>query len=376
MKTIATLSLSIPLEESMDWSPSYEKTTEKTTRLKGESLLDFPSNFTVIDIETTGLMPTYCEIIEIGAVKVRNWEIVDTFQALIYPILDYDSYKEEIINDYEDDDIYDEDDYDEDDDCPDELLNDLENYIPYKIEEMTGLTIYDLITKGEQIDKVLEDFHNFIGDNEIIMAHNANFDINFIYDNLLSIHNKHFNNDFIDTLRLSKRLFPDFENHKLKTLVSNLNLDVTVSHRSIDDCFTCFEVYKKCHEHVTSNFLSVQEWLNSLKKNYSQPSKQVIIPTSSENFDKESIIFDKVCVMTGALSNGMHKKEVMQAIVNLGGHVADNVTKKTEVLIVGQETYDDYLKGIKTGKLKKASELIEKGQEILIISESDFFELI
>ena len=377
-KLLTTLSLREPfgsdLKDSSEPLHSPEnQIRNEIIRLKGKSLLDFPSNFTVIDIETTGLMPTYSKIIEIGAVKVRNWEIVDTFQALIYPILDYDSYNEEIINDYEDDDIYDEDDYEDDDECPDELLNDLENYIPYKIEEMTGLTIYDLITKGEKIDKVLEDFHNFIDANEIIMAHNANFDINFIYDNLLSIHNKHFNNDYIDTLRLSRQIFPELERHKLPILMNFFDLDYQVHHRSIDDCLSCFAIYKKCYQNILERYQDVEVWKQSLR--YKKPSEQMTAPTD-ETINKNSTFYDKLCVFTGDLSLFENKKTAMQQVVNLGGTVKDNITKKTDFLIIGTDTYQNYLNGEQTGKIKKAFEFNNKGSNIKFLSENEFNDVL
>ena len=52
---------------------------------KGQSLLVFPDNYTVFDIETTGLDPKYDEIIEIGALKIRNNKIIDQFSFLIKP---------------------------------------------------------------------------------------------------------------------------------------------------------------------------------------------------------------------------------------------------------------------------------------------------
>lgn len=52
---------------------------------KGNSLITFPDDYVIIDIETTGFSPRNCEIIEIGAVKVRDDKIVSVFQMLIKP---------------------------------------------------------------------------------------------------------------------------------------------------------------------------------------------------------------------------------------------------------------------------------------------------
>lgn len=52
---------------------------------KGNSLLTFPDDFTIIDLETTGLDPTFDEIIEVGAIRVRNGNVTDTFSSLVKP---------------------------------------------------------------------------------------------------------------------------------------------------------------------------------------------------------------------------------------------------------------------------------------------------
>ena len=52
---------------------------------KGKSILEELSDLTVIDIETTGLESDYCNIIELGVIKIRNHKIVDQYQTLINP---------------------------------------------------------------------------------------------------------------------------------------------------------------------------------------------------------------------------------------------------------------------------------------------------
>mgnify|MGYP003594687214 CR=1 FL=1 len=59
---------------------------------KGNSLLEFPDDYVIIDIETTGFSPRNCEIIEIGAVKVRDNKITSVFQMLIKPKNPISSY--------------------------------------------------------------------------------------------------------------------------------------------------------------------------------------------------------------------------------------------------------------------------------------------
>ena len=54
-------------------------------RNKGKCIVEFPSDYTVVDIETTGLSPGKCEIIEISALKVRNDKIIKSFSSLVKP---------------------------------------------------------------------------------------------------------------------------------------------------------------------------------------------------------------------------------------------------------------------------------------------------
>ncbi len=54
-------------------------------KFKGQSLFAFPSDYTVVDIETNGLVSGVCEIIEVSALKVRGEKIRDSFSSLIKP---------------------------------------------------------------------------------------------------------------------------------------------------------------------------------------------------------------------------------------------------------------------------------------------------
>ena len=71
--------------------------TENNTRTgKGKSLLQFPNNYVVFDLETTGLDSNYDEIIEIGALRVRNNKIVEQFTTLIKPEYPIDEFITEL----------------------------------------------------------------------------------------------------------------------------------------------------------------------------------------------------------------------------------------------------------------------------------------
>ena len=115
---------------------------------KGDSLTCFVKDYVVFDIETTGLDSVHNEIIEIGAIKVVENEIVDTFQSFIKPKYRISSF----------------------------------------ITNLTGIS-NDMVKDALDVREVLMLFKEFVGD-DILIGHNVNFDINFVYDHLI-LNNDH-----------------------------------------------------------------------------------------------------------------------------------------------------------------------------------------
>ena len=178
-------------------------------RNKGNLVEGFPSDYTVVDIETTGLSPEKCEIIEISAIKVKNDEIVDTFSMLVKPSKKINSF----------------------------------------IMNLTGIT-NEMVALAPKIKDVLPHFLNFVGD-DYILGHNVNFDINFIYDNLKRFCKKEFSNDYIDTMRLSRK-HCDLAKHNLKTIAKHYNISLEGHHRALTDCAITYQVYKNIKRDATS----------------------------------------------------------------------------------------------------------------------------
>lgn len=156
--------------------------------------------YIVFDIETTGLSFKHDKITEIGAVKINNGEIVDTFSALINP----------------------------------------EAKIPPKIIELTGIT--DAMVKDKPtIDKVLPEFIDFIGTDPVV-AHNASFDTSFIKENCKRL-NREFNNTILDTLSLSRILVPTLKRYKLNVLAKHFKVKLENHHRAVDDAQATGEIF-------------------------------------------------------------------------------------------------------------------------------------
>ncbi len=308
---------------------------EKVERdLKGNSIIDILNNYIVFDIETTGLDSFYDEIIEIGAIKVENNKIVSKFSSLVKP--------KNMINEY--------------------------------ISELTGIT-NEMVKNAPTIEEILPSFMNYIG-NDILIGHNVNFDINFIYDNLYRRKFDVLTNDFIDTMRISRKLLPELPHHRLIDLANYFEIDVENNHRSLKDCEITLNVYEKLKNIALQRYGNIEEFENLFKKYKREVSlKAKDIISSKTEFDVDNLFYDKYVAITGTLGK-MQRKDAMQMIVDLGGHCEDNVTRKTNYLILGNNDYNPILRGKKSSKLIKAEALKLEGKDIEIISENVFYDII
>jgi len=162
------------------------------------------NTFVVFDVETTGLDAETCEITEIGAAKVVDGVITQTFQTLVKP----------------------------------------KGIISYEITQITGIT-NAMVQDAPSIDIAIKDFALFARDS-ILVAHNLSFDIRFIQ----SAGRKHgilFDNEKLDTLSFVKsKLY--LSNYKLGTIVKELKIDLTNAHRALFDAVATAEVLIKLNQ--------------------------------------------------------------------------------------------------------------------------------
>lgn len=335
------------------------KEPEKKTRdEKGKSLVDILNNYTVIDIETTGLDPYFNEIIEVSAIKIRDNKVVDEYTSLIKP-RSY-SYVQE------------------DDETDDYVIieNEKVQYIDEYISELTGIS-NKMLDVAPDILEVLPTFKKFIND-DILIGHNVNFDINFLYDNFIEFMNEPLSNNFIDTLRIARKLLPELKHHRLDDLITYFSKEIRNEHRALNDCKITNEIYIDLSNLALSKYESIDNFKNQFKKHYN-PNKTKLkakdIISQNIEFDEDNPLYNKVCVFTGTLEK-MARKDAMQIVVNLGGICGDNVTNKTNYLILGNNDYCKTIKNGKSNKQKKAEKLKIEGQDIEIISENVFYDMI
>ena len=96
--------------------------------------------------------------------------------------------------------------------------------------------------EGKDLVYVLYEFKKFLG-NDIIIGHNVNFDIDFIQDSMVDNLGEYLSNDYIDTLRISRKLLPELKHHKLDNLIDYFNLTKRNEHRALNDCVLTNQVY-------------------------------------------------------------------------------------------------------------------------------------
>ncbi len=296
---------------------------------KGKSQLAFVDEYIVLDLETTGLDPSFDEIIEIAAIRFANGEKVAEFTTLVKPDKKIDEY----------------------------------------ITQLTGITNL-MVKNAPKIDKVLPELMNFLSDS-VIIAHNANFDINFLYDNSIFCMNKPFPNDFIDTMRISRRLFKDIR-HRLVDLANEFEISVDVQHRATADCEITQKVYEYMRNHCNENGIDLTAYL---KLSHGKSFDLADFKPGTEEIDSTHPIYGMAVCFTGTLEK-YQRKEALQIVTNLGGIPTDSVTKNTNILVLGNNDYCSSIKDGKSNKQKKAEELILKGHDLIIISEKTFYDML
>ena len=163
---------------------------------------NFNDTFVVFDLETTGFSAEVDRIIEIGAVKIKNGEIVDNFSKFVNPKIP----------------------------------------IPFRIEKLTGIND-SMVMEAEPIEKILPEFLEFCGD-AVMVAHNAGFDTSFIINNAERLGIK-YDPTIMDTVLLAQFVIPNLHNYKLDTLCMHLAVSLENHHRAVDDAQATAYIYLK-----------------------------------------------------------------------------------------------------------------------------------
>ena len=179
--------------------------------VKGDADTGFDGTFICFDIETTGLSAARDKITEIGAVKVENGVITDTFSTFANP----------------------------------------EMPIPQKITQLTGIT-EDMVKDAPSQSEAVSAFLEFAGDN-VLVAHNAPFDTSFIAKACEDM-GREYNYTSIDTVAISRAILTDIKNCKLDTVAKFLRLGDFNHHRATDDAEMLARIFINLCQRLTDDY--------------------------------------------------------------------------------------------------------------------------
>ncbi|MFQ9510948.1 MAG: PolC-type DNA polymerase III [Lachnospiraceae bacterium] len=205
--------------------------------------------YIALDLETTGLDPKIDKIIEIGAVRVSNGHIKETWQQLINP---------------------------------GRCLNE-------RVTKLTGITD-EMLNDAKKVEEVLEDFLQFTGDLPLV-GHNILFDYSFMKRACVNV-GYSYERDGYDTLKLSRVLLPDFEHKNLKYLCDNLKIYGEGYHRALADALATAKLF----EVLKDQFLVDKEDLFKAKRLIYQVKKEKSITLHQKEYLNQLIKCHKIKV--------------------------------------------------------------------------------
>ncbi|OZG61496.1 DNA polymerase III subunit epsilon [Bifidobacterium lemurum] len=172
----------------------------------GNYLDTWLDEYVVLDLETTGFSAARDAIIDIGAARIVEGRVVEEFSQLINP------------------------------DRP----------VSRRITQLTGIT-NDMLDGQPSIETVLPEFLDRLGSN-VLLGHNISFDLGFLNHNAQLVVGHPLPNDYMDTMRLSRKLFPQERTHKLEALIRRFDIADVEEHRGLSDAIQtaqCYEYMKR-----------------------------------------------------------------------------------------------------------------------------------
>lgn len=176
-----------------------------------------PSGFAALDIETTGLSPSFCGIVEIAALKVLPDGTVEAFQTLVNPR------------------------------C----------FIPRAVTAIHGITD-DMVRGQPTAEGVAPQLLEFVGTMPLVL-HNAPFDMGFLNPLIKSLGLQWSSPALFDTLPLSRKAFPGLRSYSLENLSRFFDFDAGGHHRALADCRYCAQLFQRILKKLGAASLSYDE---------------------------------------------------------------------------------------------------------------------
>lgn len=302
-------------------------------------------SYVALDVETANSFRG--SICSIGLVKFQDGEVIDSFYSLINPEEEFDEFN-----------IF-----------------------------IHGIMPDDVIG-SPTFPEIRQKIVDFIG-TDIVVAHFAQFDMGALKDAYQKYHLEFDNIEYICSYRLAKAALPGQLNYKLKRLAKNLNLELN-HHNALSDAQACGFIL----EHIlsTNSFSELDTFLKefrydktgllgqrSFKRRKDARYKENLIyqPTEEEKaaMNPDHYFYGLYFCFTGKLER-MTRKEANKAVALVGGIPEKGVTQRTNILVVGEQDWRVVGTNGLSSKMKKAQSLLEKGQDIEIMTENDFIKFL
>lgn len=188
-------------------------------------------------------------------------------------------------------------------------------------------------------------------------------------------------NDFVDTIRLVRKLHKDWAHHRLDDLRKAFDITDDGAHRALADALATSKAFEHMRREATEIYGSVEGFCEVATKRVRTSSGHAvdygdIVPTVAD-FDDSHPFYGKEIAVTGSLGSGWTKRDAAQAVVNCGGTFAKNLRKKTtDYLVVADYSRCRTIKGGMSEKHRKALEYKAHGADIEIIDTDTFFEIL
>lgn len=283
------------------------------------------SDFTAIDVETANAdLGSICQI---GVVRFRNGNLVETWETLINPADYFDGI----------------------------------NIAVHGIDE-------EAVRDAPQFSDIYEELKDYLND-EIVVCHTA-FDRISLTRAIQRHRLVEFGCLWLDTAKVVRRAWPEFAHrgYGLGNVANTLAIAFD-HHNAKEDARAAGEILLRA---ITATGLTVEQWLDRVNLPLSLTSSRTSL--TSIVGDPNGPLAGEVAVFTGALAIPRHQAAELAA--RAGCNVESSVTRSTTLLIVGDQDLRKLSGHEKSSKHRKAEKLIAKGHSIRILGESDFQRLV
>lgn len=297
-------------------------------------------NFVAIDFETAN--EKISSVCQVGLAIVKNGQVVDKLSWLVRP--------------------------------PELIFNRFNTYVH-------GIRLEDVENEPE-FNEIWPEIKVYLEGNTVI-AHNASFDI-LVLRSILDIYELEYPScDYCCSVKIAQKIWLDLRKHGLKSLSAYLGIEFN-HHDAAEDAFVSAQIVLAAAKKINEN--SFASLLKSLEIRPGRLFPGGFVPihqlnqfnlkkTDISKLDPEHPFFSQTMVFSGGLQ-AMDRNVAMQKIADVGGICAASVNEHTNILIIGDKIYGRYQDNLKTGKILKAEELIERGYSIDFITEKEFLTLL